>query len=322
MPVRLTGLSIGLAIALTSAASAQTDYPTRPIRMIVPLPAGSAADGVARIVLPVAEKLLGQPFIIENEGGAASIPGTTRAAKAAPDGYTFLWGTVATQVSNPNMFKALPYDPAKDFTAVARVGGQSMIMAVPTKSGVDTIGAFVAKAKQAGNLSYASAGIGTSAHLSAELLKLKTGVKLRHIPYQGGTQSVLDLMRGETDMMFYSLSQLQPGIQSGELKLVGVAGDKRSKFTPDLPTLKEQGYDVVLTSWYGVYARSGTPPAIVDKVAAAITKALQDPAVIAALERTGTEVYTTANPAEFQAFTDFERSRYGEIINAAGIPKS
>lgn len=307
---------------MAPAALAQTTYPTRAVHVIVPLPAGSAADGVARIVLPAAEKHLGQPFIIENEGGAASIPGTARAAKADPDGYTLLWGTVATQVSNPNMFKALPYNPGKDFTAVARVGGQSLIMAVPTVSGVESVDAFVAKAKAAGNLSYASAGIGTSAHLCAELLKLKTGIKLRHIPYQGGSQSVLDLMRGETDMMFYSLSQFQPGVQSGDLKLLGIAGEKRSKFLPNLPTMKELGYDVVITSWYGVYARSGTPAAAVDKVAAAINKALTEPAVIAALEKTGTEVYATASPAEYQAFTEKETARYGEIIVAAGIPKS
>lgn len=322
MSVKVIGLSISVALALGSAALAQQDYPSRAIHIIVPLPAGSAADGVARIVLPAAEKYLGQPFIIENEGGAASIPGTARAAKAAPDGYTLLWGTVATQVSNPNMFKALPYDPGKDFTAVARVAGQSMILAVPAASKIDDVSKFVETAKKAGNLSYASAGIGTSAHLCAELLKLRTGIKLRHIPYQGGTQSVLDLMRGETNMMFYSLAQFQPGLQSGELKLLGVAGEKRSKFTPDLPTLKEQGFDVVLTSWYGVYARSGTAPAIVDKVAAAINKALQQPSVIEALDKTGSEVYATATPAEYQAFTDSERKRYGEIIDAAGIPKT
>lgn len=322
MSVKMIGLSLSLALCVGTAALAQQDYPNRPVHVIVPLPAGSAADGVARIVLPAAEKYLGQPFIIENEGGAASIPGTARAAKSEPDGYTLLWGTVATQVSNPNMFKALPYDPAKDFTAVARVVGQSMMLAVPSSSEIDTVAKFVDKAKEAGNLSFASAGIGTSAHLCAELLKLKTGITLRHIPYQGGSQSVLDLMRGETNMMFYSLAQFQPGLQSGELTLLGVAGDKRSKFKPDLPTLKEQGFDVVLTSWYGVYARSGTAPEIVDKVADAINKALQDPDVIAALDKTGSEVYATATPAEYQAFTDAERKRYGEIIEAAGIPKS
>lgn len=322
MGVRLMGLSLGLALAWGTTALAQQGYPDRPVHVIVPLPAGSAADGVARIVLPAVEKYLGQPIIIENEGGAASIPGTARAAKAAPDGYTLLFGTVATQVSNPNMFKALPYDPAKDFTAVARVGGQSMILAVPTSKKIDSISAFIEKAKQAGNLTYASAGIGTSAHLCAELLKLRTGIKLRHIPYQGGSQSVLDLMRGEINMMFYSLAQFQPGLQTGELKLIGIASDKRSKFTPDLPTLKEQGLDVVLTSWYGVYARSGTDPAVVNKVADAINKALQQPSVVEALDKTGTEVYATSSPDEYQAFTDAERKRYGEIIQAAGIPKS
>lgn len=320
--MRLASLTLSFALAFGPAALADLDYPTRPIHVIVPLPAGSAADGVARIVLPAAEKFLGQPIIIENQGGAASIPGTSRAAKADPDGYTLLFGTVATQVSNPNMFKALPYDPAKDFTAVARVAGQSMILAVPTLSAVDSVDKLVEKAKEAGNLSYASAGIGTSANLCAELLKLRTGTKLRHIPYQGGAQSVLDLMRGEIDMMFYSLAQLQPGVQSGELKLLATAGETRSKFLPDVPTMKELGYDVVMTSWYGVYAPTSTPSADVDKVAVAINKALQQKSVIKTLENTGSEVYPTASPAEYQTFTDTERARYGEIIAAAGIPKS
>ncbi len=322
MSAKLVSLSLAFMAGLATATNAQQDYPTRPVHIIVPLPAGSAADGVARIVLPAAEKYLGQPFIIENEGGAASIPGTARAAKAAPDGYTLLWASVATQVSNPNMFKSLPYDAGKDFTAVARVAGQSLLLAVPTSSKISTAKQFVEKAKQAGNMTYASAGIGTSAHLCAELLKLKTGIKMRHIPYQGGTQSVLDLMRGETSMMFYSLAQFQPGLQSGELKLLGVAGETRSKFVPDVPTLKEQGFDVVLNSWYGVYARTGTAPAIVDKIADAINKALKDPGVIAALDKTGSEAYATSSPAEYQSFTDSERKRYGEIIDAAGIPKS
>ncbi|CAH1691162.1 Tripartite-type tricarboxylate transporter receptor subunit TctC [Hyphomicrobiales bacterium] len=318
---RLVGLSLSMALALGSAAYAQGTYPNRAIHVIVPLPAGSAADGVARIVMPAAEKLLGQPIVIENEGGAASIPGAARAAKAKPDGYTFFFGTVATQASNPNIFKQLPYNPSKDFTAVARIAGQSLVMAVPKVSGVTTIDEFVAKAKKSGNLTYASAGIGTSAHLSAELLKLRTGIQMRHIPYQGGAQSVLDLMRGETDTMFYSLSQFQPGLQSGELILLGNAGETRSKFKSDLPTLRELGYDVVINSWYGLYAPTGTPPEAIEKMAAAVNKALTEPAVIEALEKTGTEVYATTSPAEFQSFSDAERKRYAELIDAAGIPK-
>jgi tripartite-type tricarboxylate transporter receptor subunit TctC len=320
MFMKMIGLSLSLAVTFGPSAFAEADYPNRAIHMIVPLPAGSAADGVARIVLPAAEKFLGQPIIIENEGGAASIPGAARAAKAKPDGYTYFWGTVATQASNPNIFKQLPY-AAEDFVAVARVAGQSLVMAVPASSGIKTIDEFVAKAKKTGTMTYASAGIGTSAHLCAELLKLRTGIALRHIPYQGGSQSVLDLMRGETDAMFYSLSQFQPGLQSGELVLLGNAGETRSKFKPDLPTLRELGYDVVINSWYGIYAPTGTPGPYLEKVAGAINKALAEPAVIQALEKTGTEVYATASPADFQKFTDAERTRYGELITAAGIPK-
>ncbi|HTN60670.1 MAG TPA: tripartite tricarboxylate transporter substrate binding protein [Devosia sp.] len=323
MLFRVLGLSLCLAAAtLTSAAFAQSDYPARPVTVIVPLPAGSAADGVARVVLPAAEKFLGQGFVIENEGGAASIPGTTRAAQADPDGYTLLWGTVATQAANPNMFNDLPYDPGKDFTAVARTAGQSLFLAVPTASGIESVEQLIAEAKKRGNMTYASAGVGTSAHLNAELFQMAAGIQLRHIPYQAGSQSVLDLMRGEVDMMFYSLSQFQPGLQTGELRLLAVASPERSSFQPDLPTLQELGYQVDFTSWYGLYARAGTPPEDVAKLADAVNKALAEPDVIKALEATGTFAYPTATPAEFEEFTNVQRQRYADLIEARGIPKN
>ena len=321
----------GLRTSLIAIASAATlaalggpahaqDYPNRPIDVIVPLPAGSAADGVARIVLPKLEQILGQPLIIENIGGAAHIPGMVRAAEQEPDGYHLLWATIADFSSNPNMYADLPY-AAADFDPIGRASAQTLIMAVPTASGIKSPAELVEKAK-AGNLSYASTGIGNSNHLLGEMLMRDAGITLRHIPYQGGSAAVLDLMRGETDVMFYSLSQFQPGLQSGELTLLAITADQRSVFTPDLPTMQELGYkDVLVSSWYAMFAPAGTPPEYIDKIFAALNEALADPEIVAALEKTGTEVWTSKSPKEFGEFLAAERARYSDLITAIGLEK-
>ena len=308
------------ALAGMGGSAAAQDYPNRPIDVIVPLPAGSAADGVARIVLPKLEEILGQPLIIENIGGAAHLPGMARASEQEPDGYHLLWATIADFSSNPNLYAELPYSPA-DFDPIGRASAQTLIMAVPTSSGITSPAQFVEKAKSE-SLSYASTGIGNSNHLLGEMLMRDAGVSLRHIPYQGGSAAVLDLMRGETDMMFYSLSQFQPGLQSGELTLLAITADQRSSFTPDLPTMKELGYDdVLVSSWYALFAPAGTPPEYIDKIFTALNQALADPEIIAALEQTGTEVWASESPKEFGEFLAAERARYGDLIEAIGLEK-
>lgn len=308
------------ALAITAGSAQAQDYPNRPIDVIVPLPAGSAADGVARIVLPKLEKILGQPMVIENIGGAAHIPGMVRASEQEPDGYHLLWATIADFSANPHLYADLPYDPA-DFTPIGRSAAQTLIMAVPTASGITSVAQFVEKAK-AGSLSYASTGIGNSNHLLGEMLMRDAGITLRHIPYEGGSEAVLDLMRGETDMMFYSLSQFQPGLQSGELTLLAITADQRSVFTPDLPTMKELGYnDVLVSSWYGLFAPAGTPPEHIDRLSKALSEALADPEIVAALEKTGTEVWASGSPQEFGEFLAAERTRYGDLIGAIGLEK-
>jgi tripartite-type tricarboxylate transporter receptor subunit TctC len=294
-------------------------YPERAVRIKVPFPPGSAADGVARIVLPAAEKHFGKPFIIENQSGASAIPGTAAAAREKPDGYSLLWTAILTMSTNPHLYKSLPYKP-EDFTPITRVAAQSLIMAVPTKAKTNTVAEFVEKARKA-KYAYGSPGVGTSSHLCGEMLMLKTGIKMRHIPYQAGAMPVLDLMRGEIATLFYSWSQLQPGVQSGELKMLAVASNQRSRLVPNLPTFKELGYDVEATAWYGMFAPKGTPADRIQKVFAAISKALADPAVVKALERTGTEVWATSSPEEFSKFLTAERARYKTLIETIGLQK-
>lgn len=318
-----TSLIVATSVAaLTMAvglAQAQ-DYPDRAIDVIVPLPAGSAADSVARIVLPKMEEILNQPMVIENIGGAAHIPGMVRASEQEPDGYHLLWATIADFSSNPNLYADLPY-AAEDFAPIGRASAQTLIMAVPTASGITTPAEFVEKAMSE-NLSYASSGIGNSNHLLGEMLMRDAGISLRHIPYEGGSAAVLDLMRGETDMMFYSLSQFQPGIQTGELTLLAITADQRSGFTPDLPTMQELGYDdVFVSSWYALFAPAGTPEEYINILFDALNQALADPEVVAALEQIGTEVWISDSPSEFSQFLTTERSRYADLIEAIGLEK-
>jgi tripartite-type tricarboxylate transporter receptor subunit TctC len=309
-----------IAFALMGGVASAQDYPSRPIDVIIPLPAGSAADGIGRIILPRMEKILGQPMVIENIGGAAHIPGMVRAAEQEADGYHLLWATIADFSSNPNLYKDLPY-AAEDFDAIGRASAQTLIMAVPTASGIKSPAEFVEKAK-ANNLSYASTGIGNSNHLLGEMLMRDAGIKLRHIPYEGGSAAVLDLMRGETDMMFYSLSQFQPGLQTGELTLLAITGDGRSNFTPDLPTMQELGYeDVRVSSWYGLFAPAGTPKDYIDVLFKALNEALADPEIVAALEQVGTEVWTSESPEEFTEFMTAERQRYADLVEVIGLEK-
>lgn len=318
---RFTAAIFSAAACLSFGPMAQAaEYPERAINVIVPLPAGSAADGVARIVLPAMEKALGQPMVIENIGGAAHLPGMSRAAKQSPDGYNVLFATIADFSANPNIYAKLPYAP-KDFDPIGRVAAQSLIMAVPTASGNLTVKDFVAKAK-AKSLSYASTGIGNSNHLLGEMMMQNTGVKFRHIPYQGGSEAVLALMRGEVDMMFYSLSQFQPGLQSGQIKLLGITSEQRSKFLPDLPTMREQGYEnVLLSSWYGIFVPAGTPEKYKDKLFAVLNQVLADPAVVDALKKSDTDVWSSKSPKEFGEFMTAERARYGKLVDDIGLKK-
>lgn len=322
MKLKTALLSLLGSVALISAAHAQADYPNKPIRLIVPLVAGSAADGTARIVMPEVSKRLGQPVVIENEGGAGAIPGAARAAKAAPDGYTLLQCNPSTAVVNPLIYNSLPYDPVNDFVPVANTSAQALIMAVPESSPYKTVKDFVAAWKEGKVKNYASLGPGTSAHLVAERMKTLTGLDLKHIPFPPGPQAPLALGRGEIDMMFYGLASFQPGLQSKTIRLIGIAMPERSALTPDLPTLREQGYDAVIQAWYGVCAPKGTPKAIVDKLAKAIIDTVNDPAVIKKLNDAGTDAAPSKSAEDFAAFIDSERTLYKDLVAKAGVPKT
>lgn len=323
MTLKTALLSLMTAAALAAAGSAAhaQGYPNKPIRLIIPAPPGGAADQIARVVMPVAMKHLGQQIVIEAEGGAASIPGTARASKAPNDGYTWLFGHVGTQVVNPYLFNNLPYDPAKDFVEVARIAAQALILAVPASSPAKTVKEFVDLAKEGKVTKYGSPGPGTSAHLSAARLGVVSGTQLRHIPFPSAPQAVLALSRGEIDAMFFAYAGFLPQLQANTVRLLGIATENRSRFIPDLPTMKEQGYDVLITSWYGIFMPAGAPKEAVEKAADALNKAMADPDVIRQLNTAGTEDFPSKSPEDFTAFVKSERERYKAVIEAAGVPK-
>jgi tripartite-type tricarboxylate transporter receptor subunit TctC len=315
-------LALAAAASLASAALAQGDFPNRPIRLIVPLVAGSAADGTARIIMPEVSKRLGQPIIIENEGGAGAIPGATRAARAAPDGYTLLQCNPSISVVNQLILNSLPYDPVNDFIPVSNTSAQALIMAVPASSPHRSLKDFIDAWRAGRAEKYASLGPGTSAHLAAERLKSLVGRDLRHIPFPPGPQGVLALGRGELDMMFYGLASFMPALQAGTIRLIGIAMPERSALTPDLPTLREQGYDVVIQAWYGICAPKGTPKPIVDRLARAIIDAVNDPEVVKRLNAAGTDAAPSKSAEDFAQFIQAERDYYRDIVAKAGISRN
>lgn len=312
--------SVLASAAVTSTAFAQT-YPDKPVRLIIPAPAGGSADTIVRIVMPVASKHFGQQIIPEFEAGAAGIPGTARASKAAPDGYTWLFGHVGTHVANMYLFNSLPYNPEKDTVEVARLASQALIMAVPASSPATNVKEFVELAKAGKITKYASPGPGTSAHLSAARLNVVAGMNLRHIPFPSISQAILALSRGEVDALFFAYASFVPQLQAGTIRLLGTATQERVAYAPDLPTMREQGYDVLITSWYGIFMPSGTPKAIVDKAADALNKAMMDPAVVKLLNNGGTDATPSKSPEDFATFIKSERERYKAVIEAAGVPK-
>jgi tripartite-type tricarboxylate transporter receptor subunit TctC len=306
----------GLLLALSTAAAAQ-DYPTKPVRLVIPFPPGGSNDIVGRMVGTQLSERLGKQVVVENRGGAGGVVGTEMVAKAAPDGYTLLIISLAHAV-NPWLYK-LNYDPIKSFTPVAILGSGPNVLAVhpdlPVKSAKD----LVALAKQKpGELQYASAGVGSFQHLGGELFKLVAGVDLMHVPFKGGGPAMIDVMGGHTKIVFSSLVQTTPHIRSGKLKALGVGGTKRNPVLPDVPTIAEDvpGYEAV--NWWGIVAPAGTPAAIVDKLSKEVAVALTSPEVQKQFETEGAEI-VQMSPAEFGKFIETEMTKWERVVKEGNI---
>jgi tripartite-type tricarboxylate transporter receptor subunit TctC len=314
-----------IALALTFAASypggsRADDYPSRPIRLIVPYAPGGGADSVGRVVAKRASETIGQPIVIENRAGAGSIIGTDMVAKADPDGYTLLLGQSGPISINPAVYKDLRYDPVKDFAPITMTTAYPYILVVNTKSPAKSLQELVALAKsKPGTLNYGTTGIGAANHLVTELFSSKAGLKMTHVPYRGTALAVADLIGGQVDLVFGDPISVLSHLQGGTLRALAVSSKQRSPVAPDVPTISEGGYpgfDAI--AWHGILAPARTPESIVAKLNAEIVKALRDPETKALL--TSQAMQTVGNsPDEFAAFIKQDIAIWKAVATEADV---
>jgi tripartite-type tricarboxylate transporter receptor subunit TctC len=295
-------------------------YPSRPVRLVVGFPPGGANDILARLVGARMQEAWGQSVVVDNKPGANAIIGTELVAKSAPDGYTLLMGHVNSTGIAPNLFAKLPYDPIRDFAAVAYVGYVPNVLAVHPSINVKSVKELVVLLKaQPGKLNYASSGNGSTQHLAGEMFKQLTGTSIVHVPYKGSGDAIKDLLAGVVAMNFDTMPPVMPHIQAGKLRGLAISTPKRLPQLPEVPTFLEEGitgFDVA--NWYGVMAPAGTPRDIVQKLNADINKAMQVPEVRARLEGVGTQL-REQSAAEFEAYMKAEVAKYAKLIRDTGV---
>ncbi len=325
-PRRATlSLLAGVALlAASPAVLAQASWPVRPVRIVVPFAPGGTTDLLARAMAPELAKAFGQPFIVDNRAGAGGNVGADLVAKSPADGYTLLMGTVGTHGINKALYNKLPYDPQKDFAPITLVAGVPNVMVMNTDKaralGIQTVPDFIRYAKaNPGKLSMASSGNGTSIHLAGELFKSRTGTFMTHIPYRGSGPAMLDMVSGNTDVMFDNLPSAMPQIKGGKLKAFAVTSAQRSAAVPDLPTIEEaaglKGFEA--SSWFGLLAPAGTPADTVNRIQQETAKALATPAVKEKLLAQGA-IPGGNTPQEFARMIDAEHIKWAAVVKASG----
>ena len=312
-------LLLFLAVFACASAHAQTGWPTKPLRIIAPSAAGSAADTLARVVAPPLAERLGQPVVVDTRPGAATIIGTEMAAKAPPDGHTLLIGLPALAI-NPSIYKSLPYDGPRDFTAITQGIRQSNLLVVHPSLPVRTAKDLIALAKsRPGELVYGSAGIGAASHLAMELFLLQSGTKMLHVPYKGPTPGVIDLMAGRVSVMATSTLSTLTHVRSGRLRALGITTATRAPALPDIPTVAETGlpgYEAV--SWFGFMVASGTPKEVIARLHKEIVAILTQSDMRERFARDGAEV-VAGSPEDFNAYIRAEGVKWAKVVKAAGI---
>lgn len=306
-------MAAGLAAALASGAFAQT-YPTRPLALIVPGPAGGTPDIVARQLGQQLRGELGQTIIVDNRAGANGIIGAGAAARGAPDGYTLLMGFVQTMAINPVVFKKLPYDPVADFVPIARLVEFELALVIPASVPAKNMAELLAWLKaNSGKVAFGSFGAGTPSQFAGEMFSRKSGLKLVHVPYKGSAPLVTELIGGQVQLGFVVPQVAQPHVKSGKLRILAVTGERRSPNMPSVPTMKELGFeDVVAGGWYGLFAPKGTPGDIVDRLGKAVANAMKSPELTMFLER------QDLSPA-YQGGRDFAAFQQAEIARWRAI---
>jgi tripartite-type tricarboxylate transporter receptor subunit TctC len=311
---------LGLFALLSIAAQAQP-FPSKPLKIIVPAAPGGTTDIASRLVAKRMAEVMGQPVVVENKAGGGGIIGSQALKQSAPDGYTLIMGNIGPNAINFGLYKQLPYR-AEDFAPITLVVSVPNVLVVHPDVPAKSVKELVALAKsQPGKLSFASSGTGQSVHLSGEMFKLKTGTDIIHVPYKGAGPAVADLMAGQVTMMIDNLPSSLPHIQAGKLRALAVTSKERVAELPDVPSLRELGFeDFQVTAWFGLMAPGGTPQPIIDQLYKTISSILSEPDIRKRL----TELGGTPGgqpPAQFTSFIAEERVRWMQLIKATGLPQ-
>jgi tripartite-type tricarboxylate transporter receptor subunit TctC len=312
-------LAACLALAFLSAAGASaSDYPTRAIKFVVPFAAGSATDAVARIVGEKVSATLKQPVVVENVAGASGVVAAQNVARAAPDGYTILITTNTTHGANQSLLARVPYDAVADFEPITKLAGTQLVLLVTPSLPVNTVAELIVHARQnPGKLTFGSGS--SSSRVCGELLKIRAGLDIPHVPYRSIPPAVTDVIGGQISMTFADPQSGLPHVQAGKARALAVSGTTRLKLAPDLPTMQEAGvpnYDI--TAWFAAFAPAKTPRPVVDTLHKALSEAARDTTVGARLSATGID-QMSSSPEELRSFVEAEIKKWAEIVQAAGI---
>ena len=318
--VALTSAAL-LAFALSVSAEAPDDYPSRPIRIIVPQAAGSGVDLQARVLAQKLGELWGQHGVVENRPGANAIVGMEAGAKAPRDGYTLIYAPVSAIATNAFIYKKLPYDTFRDFIPISLTASNTLGGVANPAAGIKSINDLVTQAKaRPGEINYGSFGIGNLTHMMGELLQSAAGIKLTHVPYKGQTPAITDVLAGQIPLAFTTLGGVADMVQSGKLRLLATFGRERDDAFSDAPTVVESGYpEVVVEGWSGLLAPAGVPPQIISRVHSAVVRILAMPEVKETIARQGSKAVSSASPEEFARYIKAEAEKFHAIIKSAGL---
>lgn len=308
---------VAACLAGAPLAAAAQDYPSRPIKLVVPFGPGTTTDIVSRVYADAIGRQLGQTVVVENKAGAGGNIGADQVAKAPADGYTLVMGTVGTHAINPGLYRKMPYDALKDFAPIGFAGYTPTLLVVAANSPLKSL-ADLQQAAKGGNVSFASAGNGTSGHLAGELLKARLGGEMVHVPYKQGGLAMSDVMSGQVQFMFYHPAAVMPHVQAGKLRALGVSSARRSAAAPGVPSITEQGFgEFDLVAWFMLYAPADTPPPVLAKLRGAVNEAVANPEVKARLAAQGLEV-PSLTPEQLSAFGRTEIAKWSELVKRSG----
>jgi tripartite-type tricarboxylate transporter receptor subunit TctC len=311
-------LAVALVLfAMTSSGVAQ-DYPSRPVELVVPFPAGGGTEIVTRYVADGLAKRLGQPFVVLNRPGANTNLGTLAVVRAKPDGYTLLITSFGL-AANPSLYRKLAFEPQRDLEPITLIANSPTVLTVPPSLPVNSLQELITYLRaRPGALNYASYGVGSSPHLAAELFQIVTGTKIVHVPYNGGGPAAVGVMSNQAQALFSSVVTVLGQVNGGTLKAIAIASDRRSELMPNVPTFLEQGLDYKMGTWYGMLAPAKTPPAIIDTLHRASAAVLADTTVRTKIAEQGADV-VGSSPADFRRFLKDETERLGRVIRDADI---